>query len=132
MKLRLPIAMLTAAILAGTARAQDDKPATETTAKAGASVGDAHKEKLLHDISRAASPDDHHKLLQPLLGKWNTQARQWLGTPKPETATGHAEVKSILGGRFVEEHYDSIIFGKPYQGQGVTGYDTRTKKFVST
>ncbi len=132
MRMRLAIVMFVAS-LGGAARAQEaEKPPTETTAKAGASVGDAHKEKLLHDISNAAAPDEHHKLLQPLLGKWNTQARQWLGTPKPETATGHAEVKSILGGRFVEEHYDSVIFGKPYQGKGVTGYDTRTKKFVSS
>ncbi len=103
-----------------------------TTAKAGASIGDAHKEKLLHDVSRAAAPDEHHKLLEPLVGTWTTTARQWLGTPKPETATGHSEIKSILGGRFVEEHYDSIIFGKPYQGQGVIGFDTRVKKYVAT
>ena len=124
---RLAIVMV---VLGGIAGAQEQEK-TETTAKAGASIADAHKEKLLHDISRAASPDQHHKLLQPLIGRWNTQSRQWLGTPKPETATGHAEVKSILGGRFVEEKYDSIIFGKPYQGQGWTGFDTRTKKFVS-
>ena len=132
MRRALAIVVLVAGLGGGAAQAQDDKPATETTAKAGASVGDAHKEKLLHDISRAAAPDEHHKLLLPLVGKWNTEARQWLGTPKPETATGHAQIKSILGGRFVEEHYDSVIFGKPYQGLGITGFDTRTKKFVSS
>lgn len=115
----------------GTARAQSNNQISGTTAKAGASVGDAHKEKILHDVSRGAKPDEHHKLLEALTGKWTTRARQWLGTPKPETATGHAEVKSILGGRFVEEHYDSIIFGKPYQSQLVMGYDTRAKKYVA-
>ena len=99
---------------------------------AGAAQAQEKKEKLLHSIANAAAPDEHHKLLDPLVGKWNTQAKQWLGGPKPETTTGHSEVKWILGGRFVEEKYDSVIFGKPFQGQGVMGFDTRTKKFVST
>jgi uncharacterized protein DUF1579 len=118
-------------LVAATAQAQSNNQISGTTAKAGASVGDAHKEHILHDVSRAAQPDEHHKLLEPLVGKWTTRAKQWLGTPKPETATGHAEVKSILGGRFIQESYDSIIFGKPYQSQLVMGYDTRAKKFVA-
>ena len=130
--LRLPIVVVAAALVAGGARAQENKPLSGTSVKAGTSVGDGHKERLLHDIERAAQPDEHHALLAPLVGKWNTQAKQWLGGPKPETTTGHAVVQSILGGRFVEQHYDSVIFGKPYQGQGVIGFDTRTGKFVST
>src|SRR5205823_2640548 len=129
---RLAMILLTATRLCGVAYAQEKKELPNSTAKAGASVGDQHKEKLLHSIARSATPDEHHKLLEPLVGKWNTQAKQWLGDPKPETSTGHAEIKSILGGRFVEEHYDSVIFGKPFQGQGVMGFDTRTKKFVSS
>lgn len=122
----------TAALLCAAARAQEKKELPGSSAKAGASVGNMHKEKLLHSIARSAAPDEHHKLLAPLVGKWSTEAKQWLGDPKPETSTGHAEIKWILGGRFVEEHYDSVIFGKPYQGQGVTGFDTREKKFVSS
>ncbi len=130
--LRYAIVLFTAALWCAAARAQEKPQISGTSVKAGASIGDAHKEKLLHGIARAAAPDEHHTLLEPLVGKWSTQAKQWLGGPKPETTTGHAEVKSILGGRFVEEHYDSVLLGKPYQGQGVIGFDTRTKKFVST
>ncbi|MGZ3426740.1 MAG: DUF1579 domain-containing protein [Polyangia bacterium] len=129
---RLALVLSTVALFGGAAGAQEKKELPGSTAKAGTAAGDAHKEKILHNITRSAAPDAHHKLLEPLVGKWNTQAKQWLGDPKPETTTGHAEIKSILGGRFVEEHYDSVIFGKPYQGQGVIGFDTRTKKFVSS
>jgi hypothetical protein len=118
--IRSLIVLSSLVLVAGPARAQSSP------------VADAHKEKILHDVSRAAAPDEHHKLLEPLVGKWNTQSKQWLGGPHPETSTGHSIVKSILGGRFVEEHYDGVIFGKPYQGQGVTGFDTRTKKFVAS
>ncbi len=130
--IRLPIVVAAAALLAGGARAQEKKEIGGTSVKAGAAVGDAHKERLIHSIQRAASPDEHHKLLEPLVGKWNTQAKQWLGDPKPETTTGHADIKSIFGGRFFEEHYDSVIFGKPFQRQTIMGFDTRTKKLVAS
>ena len=130
--LRFAIPLAAATLVCGGARAQENKQISGTSVKAGASIGDAHQEHLLHSIERSASPDEHHKLLEPLVGKWSTQAKQWLGDPKPETTTGHAEVKSTFGGRFVEEHYDSVIFGKPFQRQTVMGFDTRTKKFVAT
>jgi hypothetical protein len=129
---RLALVVSTVTLFAGAARAQEKKELPGSTAKAGTAAGDMHKDQILHNVSRSAAPDAHHKLLEPLVGKWNTQSKQWLGDPKPETSTGHAEIKSILGGRFVEEHYDGVIFGKPYQSQGVMGFDTRTKKFVSS
>ena len=124
----LPVACL----LLPPAAAQEKKEIGGTAVKSGVAEADMHKEHLIHSIERAASPDEHHKLLEPLVGKWSTQAKQWLGGPKPETTTGHAEVKSIFGGRFVEEKYDSVIFGKPFQRQTVMGFDTRTKKFVAS
>lgn len=129
---RFVIVLAAAALVPSGARAQEKKEIGGTSVKAGAAMGDAHKERLWHSIANAASPGPEHKLLQPLVGKWNTEAKQWLGDPRPETTTGHSVIKSILGGRFVEEHYDSVIFGKPYQAQSVIGYDTRAKKFVST
>jgi hypothetical protein len=131
---RLALVLSTVMLLGAAARAQEKKelPGSSATAGSATATGDMHKDKILHNITRSAAPDAHHKLLEPLVGKWNTQSKQWLGDPKPETSTGHAEIKSILGGRFVEEHYDGVIFGKPYQGQGVMGFDTRTKKFVSS
>jgi hypothetical protein len=114
------------------ARADEKKDMPGTAAKEGASPSDTRKDKLLKDIARKAAPGPEHKLLDPLVGKWTTTAKMWWGGKKPEQATGHAEAKWILGGRFVEEHYDTIMWGKPYAGNGILGFDTRTKKYVST
>jgi Protein of unknown function (DUF1579) len=96
----------------------------------GSTVSDPHKENLLNEIAKTATPDAHHKGLEPLIGKWNTSAKMWLGGPKPETASGHALVESILGGRFVEEHYDTVIWGKPFAAQGQLGYDERAQQYT--
>jgi hypothetical protein len=96
----------------------------------GATVSDPHKQKLLNQIAKDATPDAHHKGLELLVGKWDTRAKLWLGGPKPEQASGHAQVASILGGRFVEEHYDSVIWGKPFAAQGQIGFDLRAQQYT--
>lgn len=98
--------------------------------KAGATVTEPHKEKMLKEIAQYATPDQHHKALDALVGKFNTLSKLWFGEPKPEQATGHAQVGWVLGGRFVEEHYDTVIWGKPFAAQGVLGYDERESKYV--
>jgi hypothetical protein len=96
----------------------------------GSTISDPHKENLLNEIAKYATPGPHHAALQPLVGKWDTSAKLWLGEPKPETASGHATIKWILGGRFVEEHYDTVIWGKPFAAQGQIGFDMRANVFT--
>jgi hypothetical protein len=129
---RLSLTALPLLLLAATAAGDEKKDMPGTTAKEGASVSDTKKEKVLKDIARKAEPVAEHKRLDPLVGKWTTTSKLWWGGKKPEQATGHAEANWILGGRFVEEHYDSVMWGKPYAGTGVIGFDTRSKKYVST
>lgn len=83
---------------------------------------------------RYAEPDAHHKLLKSLAGSWVLSSRTWKGAPGPEPilTTGIAEKTLILGDRFIQEDYHSIIQGQPYTGQGVTGFDTAKQKFFNT
>src|SRR3954463_2126704 len=52
---------------------------------------------------RAATPGEAHKLLQKMVGKWTVAMKSWMvpGQPAVES-TGTAEVKSLLGDRFVQ------------------------------
>jgi hypothetical protein len=117
---------------AGAAIGADEpkQPIQGTNVKEGATVTDAKKERILKDIKQYATPDLHHQRLEALVGKFDTKAKLWFGDPKPETASGRAEIQSLLGGRFIEEHYDSIIWGKPFSAQGTLGYDQLVEKYV--
>jgi len=126
------ILALSLSLVAAAVRADEKKDMPGTAVKEGAAPSDMKKEKMLKDIARYAKPGEPHKLLEPLLGKWTTTAKLWFGGPKPEQSTGRAEIKSIMGGRFVEEHYDSVVWGKPYASTGVIGFDTRVKKYQSS
>jgi len=87
----------------------------------------------MEKMQAAAAVNENHKQLQKLVGTWTTVSRMWMepGKPPVET-TGTAEVKSILGDRYVEEHHAGTFMGKPFNGQGMTGYDNLRKKYVST
>jgi hypothetical protein len=50
----------------------------------------------------------------------------------PTEATGTAEMKVLLDGRFLQQEYSSTMMGHPYSGVGITGYDNMSKKYVST
>jgi hypothetical protein len=108
-----------------------EKKATPgTTATAGATETDPHKQKLLKEIVKTATPDAHHEALKPLTGKFDTQAKMWFGSKFPERVTGHDHAEAILGGRFIEDHYDSVVWGKPWAGQGLLGFDEREQRYV--
>lgn len=133
--------LLSGAALAQTpAQSQSGPPAQETGPRGtapsqggtqpGATVSDPHKENLLKEIDKYATPDAHHKALEPLIGKWDTRAKLWMGEAHAETASGHAVVQSILSGRFVEEHYDSVVWGKPFAAQGLIGFDEHAQQYT--
>ena len=111
------------ALAAGMAVAQDKK-------KGGK---EADPEAMMAAYEKAATPGEHHRLLQKHVGKWNLTLKSW-GTPdgQPMESTGTAEIKSILGDRYIQTSVTSNMMGKEFTGLGTTGYDNARKKFVGT
>ena len=81
----------------------------------------------------SATPGAPHKALDRFTGSWTVQAKTWMapGAPPTETA-GTSENKMILGGRYLEQHYEGTVMGQPFSGVGVTGFDNYKKKFFGT
>jgi hypothetical protein len=110
---------------------------------AGAAFADAPKKKpdaakpagggdeaaMMAAMEKAGTPGENHKLLQKFEGSWTATIKSFMG-PKPTESQGTSEAHMILGGRFVEEKVSSTMMGKPFNGQGLTGYDNTQKKFV--
>jgi hypothetical protein len=61
------------------------------------------------------------------VGKWTTTYKFWMGGPGSEamTSTGTAEMKSILGGRWLQEICKGVIMGQPHEAIGLSGYNLR-------
>ena len=78
----------------------------------------------------AATPGAPHKLLEPMVGTFDTKVTFWAapGAP-PQTSEGVSENRWIMGGRYVEERFKGSMMGMEFEGLGYTGYDNITKKY---
>jgi len=84
-------------------------------------------------LEMAATPGENHELLKKMEGSWNAATKFWSAPGVlAQESQGKAEFTTVLGGRFVEEKFDSTFGDKPFQGIGYTGYNNVRKKFVSS
>lgn len=80
-----------------------------------------------------AAPNANHEKLAKMAGSWTTQTAFWAapGAP-PQVSVGTAELKMILGGRYLEQRQTGKLMGQPFEGLGYTGYDNLKRKYVTT
>jgi hypothetical protein len=113
---RFLVAAALLALTAGAPQADDKKPAAPDM------------QAMMAAMMKHATPGEHHKLYEKLVGKWTYTGQFFMGdTPTP--FAGRAERKMILDGRFMTDH----VFGDPpmvFEGMGWSGYDNHKKKYV--
>ena len=72
----------------------------------------------------AGMPGPEHDVLKNFEGSWSAAVQFW---PQPEappiTAQGTMESAWILGGRFLEQNYESDFMGAPFHGRGLFGFN---------
>lgn len=92
----------------------------------------SEEQKMMEAMAKYGTPGEHHKLLEPGIGKWNLTATWWAepgGELQVSTAT--SECKWILGGRYVQENISGEMGGNPFHGIGFAGYDNFKEKYFS-
>ncbi len=104
--------------------------AREKTGKASKKPMDPQARAELYQ--KLATPGEPHRQLSGLAGTWKTVTKEWTdpGTPSAES-TGSAEMKMLLGDRFLQQEYTGQMMGQPFSGIGIEGYDNLRKKYVT-
>ena len=109
------------------------KPEGEMPAANAQAMPPMNSEEMMAKMKEAATPDDNHEKLKPLVGKWKTEAKMWMEPGKePQVTKGTSTAQWILGKRFLKEDFSGKFHGQPFQGTGTLGYDKVKKKYVST
>jgi hypothetical protein len=89
-------------------------------------------QELLKALAKAGTPGPEHKKLEPFVGDWNVAIKLWTDpNQSPAQATGTAQRKWIMGGRFIQETVQIDCHGKTFEGMGLVGYDAGQKKFTA-
>ena len=80
----------------------------------------------------AGRPGVHHRLLSPLVGEWRTTSTVWSEPgAKAEISEGQADIRWVLGDRYLEQRYRGSSMGKAVEGVGYIGYDNVLKRYNS-
>lgn len=81
----------------------------------------------------AATPGPAHQALAALAGNWKATTTMWMapGAP-PAVSQGKVKRTALLGGRVLQDEFESEVMGQPFTGIGLTGYDNVTGKVWST
>lgn len=117
-------------VLVNSAVAQDKPAKKDKKAKPEAAAPDA--DAMMKKWMEVATPGPQHKALESSVGEWEVASKWWMAPDAPPTESkGVSKVRSILGGRFMQEDYSGDFMGKPFNGMGLTGYDNFKKKYVS-
>lgn len=80
-------------------------------------------------MAQAAQPGPPHAELMKRAGDYNTRTTFYAPGTEPQQSTGTAKLKSILGGRFLEEENSGDSFGAPYSGMRLYGYNNGSKQY---
>lgn len=88
---------------------------------------------MMEVYQKLATPGDPHELLSKMAGSWDTRSKCWMGPDEPYMETvGTSEQRMILGGRYLQQEFNSDMMWGPFNGLGILGYDNHTGKYVST
>ena len=97
-----------------------------------APAADAEKQAKKAEMQKYTTPNENHKALEPLVGQWKSSVKFWMmADAPPEVSEGTSENHWIMGGRFVEQDFKGTSMGQPFEGMGITGYDTIRGEYAS-
>lgn len=87
------------------------------------------QDEAMQAMAQAAQPGPQHAELMKRAGDYNTTTTFYAPGTEPQQSTGTAKLKSILGGRFLEEENSGDSFGTPYSGMRLYGYNNGSKQY---
>lgn len=112
-----------------------DKPAAKPAGKAAdkkAAKGPS-QEEMMKAWQAYMTPGEAHQMLASSAGTWTAKVKSWMDPAQPpQESEGTAEMKMVLGGRYLEHRYEGTMMGQPFSGIGYTGFDNYLKKFQAT
>jgi hypothetical protein len=90
------------------------------------------QEEMMALYAKLAQPGQYHHYLDPLVGSWDCTAKTYMDTSgTTEESHSTCETKWIIGGRFIQDDVKGELYGAPFTGMGITGYDNSQKKYIS-
>jgi len=117
--------------LAGAAVAQEPKkPATPKKAEVAKK---AEAPKAAEAPPEPPKPGPEHNILKQDAGTWDATVEMTQGPGQAPMVSKGVEINTLLGGGlWLVTDFKSDMMGQPFEGHGISGYDSGQRKYVST
>lgn len=93
-------------------------------------------QKEMAEMMKKAAPymqlGERHKVLEKLVGKWNTETTMFMGGKSMSGGTGTAEFSWLMPGRWLQGRNKGSMMGQPLEIFTLVGYDNFKMSYVTT
>lgn len=88
--------------------------------------------EMMEAYMKLNAPNENHAFLKNFVGEWLVTATGWMEPgAEPIYSKGSAKAEMIFGGRFLKVALKGTMFGEPFEGIQIMGYDNYQKKTIS-
>jgi hypothetical protein len=93
---------------------------------------DAERQKAMEMYMKAGAVTENHVFLKKYAGNWDCQVKGWMAPGQPPTVSQGTFLGEMrLDGRFLFMDFKGEMFGQPFAGVQIIGFDNMQQKYVS-
>jgi hypothetical protein len=93
---------------------------------------DTEQQKAMELFMKAGAVTENHEFLKKYAGFWDCQVKGWMAPGQPPTISrGTFQGEMRLDGRFLFMDFKGEMFGQPFNGLQIVGFDNMQQKYVS-
>lgn len=90
------------------------------------------QQKMMQEYMKMMAPNENHAYFKDLVGKWDVKTTAWMASgQEPVVSQSSCEASILFGGRFLMMKFAGTMFGQPFEGLEIVGYDNSKKKYVT-
>jgi len=88
--------------------------------------------EMMEAYMKLIAPNENHEFLKNFVGEWEVTTTAWMQPgAEPVFSKGSAKAEMIIGGLFLKADFKGAMFGQPFEGIQIMGYDNYQKKNIS-
>jgi hypothetical protein len=90
------------------------------------------QQKAMAAYMKMGAVTENHEFLKKYAGNWDCQVKGWMAPGQPPTVSrGSFLGEMILDGRFLMMNFKGEMFGQPFNGLQIVGFDNMQNKYIT-
>jgi len=90
------------------------------------------QQKAMAAYMKMGAVTENHEFLKKYAGSWDCQVKGWMAPGQPPTVSrGSFLGEMILDGRFLMMNFKGEMFGQPFNGLQIVGFDNMQNKYIT-